>query len=297
MTISKRPHPKKILSTLVITGMSGSGKSTALKALEDVGYFCVDNLPVAMLPEFLRFQERTASDGQKIALVMDIREGSFLEHYRHTFDSLKKEGFPLEVLFLDARDQVLIRRFNQTRRQHPLKPKGKVAEGIAMERERMVELREYADKVLDTSNMNVHQLRRTILEFYGAREGLGFIVHLISFGFKHGIPEDANLVLDVRFLPNPYFVEELKRMNGTHKEVRSYVLDHPNTESFMQHIKALLEFLLPQYKSEGKPYLAIAVGCTGGCHRSVAIVEYLREMFTKKGEEVIVTHRDLELEE
>ncbi len=281
----------------MITGMSGSGKSTALKALEDVGYFCVDNLPVAMLPEFLRFQERTAGAQQKIALVMDVREGSFLEHYRAIFDTIKDEGFPLEVLFLDASDQVLLRRFSQTRRHHPLNPGGKVPEGISMERGRLAELREYADKVVDTSGMNVHQLRKRILELYGAREGFGFAVHLISFGFKHGIPEDANLVLDVRFLPNPYFVERLRAKDGTDPEVQNYVLDHADTETFLRYIEDLLAFLLPRYKNEGKPYLSIAVGCTGGCHRSVAIVEHLGRLFTKRGEEVIVTHRDLEAEE
>ncbi len=285
------------VTTLVITGMSGSGKSTALKALEDAGYFCVDNLPVALLPEFLRFQERTSHGPQQVALVMDVREGSFLENYRSIFDALREEGFPLEVLFLDADDRVLIRRFSQTRRHHPLAPQGKVSDGIALERERLAELREYAHRVLDTSTMNVHQLRRSILSFYGRRRGGGFVVHLISFGFKHGIPDDVNLVLDVRFLPNPYFIDQLRPHSGRDRRVKEFVMEQPVTREFMERAVGLLRFLLPHYREEGKPYLSVGIGCTGGFHRSVAVAEELAEEFTKAGEEVIVTHRDLETEE
>ncbi len=290
--------PSRKVQTVVITGMSGSGKSTALKAFEDMGYFCVDNLPIALLPEFLFFQERTTVEPTRVALVMDIREGTFLDQYRPIFNELEKEGFHLEVLFLDAKDDVLVRRFNQTRRHHPLSPRGNVLEGIALERERMSELREYSDKLLDTSDLNVHQLRRNIIALYSGRESLDdLVIHLLSFGFKHGIPADANLVLDVRFLPNPFFEEDLRPLNGCDPMIQKYVLEKEDTLAFLSHLDELFSFLVPRYKKEGKSYLVIAVGCTGGRHRSVAVVEYLKEMFTKAGDNVIVSHRDLGLED
>ena len=288
----------KLVQTVVITGMSGSGKSTALKAFEDIGYYCVDNLPIALMPEFLSLTENASTMPTRVALVMDVREKSFLDRYRSIFTKIKEKGFHVEILFLDANDEVLVRRFSQTRRQHPLRPRGNVLEGIRIEREHLMRLREWADKLIDTSDFNVHQLRQDIIRLYSSRKRLDqLVIHLLSFGFKYGVPADANLVLDVRFLPNPYFEPELCPLSGCDREVRTYVLEKKDTMEFLHHVKGLLKFLVPEYRKEGKSYLVIAVGCTGGRHRSVVIVEHLKEVFTGADEEVIVTHRDLELEE
>jgi len=288
----------RLVQTVVITGMSGSGKSTALKAFEDIGYYCVDNLPIALMPEFLSLTENASTMPTRVALVMDVREKSFLDRYRSIFTKIKEKGFHVEILFLDANDEVLVRRFSQTRRQHPLRPRGNVIEGIRIEREHLMGLREWADKLIDTSDFNVHQLRQDIIRLYSSRKRLDqLVIHLLSFGFKYGVPADANLVLDVRFLPNPYFEPELCPLSGCDREVRTYVLEKKDTMEFLHHVKGLLKFLVPEYRKEGKSYLVIAVGCTGGRHRSVVIVEHLKEVFTGADEEVIVTHRDLELEE
>ncbi|PXF56783.1 MAG: RNase adapter RapZ [Deltaproteobacteria bacterium] len=277
--------------------MSGSGKSTVLKAFEDMDYYCVDNLPIALLPEFLSLTENVSTMPTRVALVMDVREKSFLDQYQSIFTQIKEEGFHLEILFLDAKDEVLVRRFSQTRRRHPLKPKGSILEGIPVEREYLMGLRECADKLFDTSDFNVHQLRQGIVRLYSPRKRLDqLVIHILSFGFKYGVPADANLVLDVRFLPNPYFEPDLRPLSGCDHEVQTYVLGKKDTIEFLKHAECLLKFLVPEYRNEGKSYLVIAVGCTGGLHRSVAIVEHLKEIFTGADEEVIVTHRDLELE-
>lgn len=287
----------RLVQTVIITGMSGSGKSTVLKAFEDMGYFCVDNLPIVLLPEFLSFTEGTSKGPTRVALVMDIREGTFLEQYRFIFSKIKEKGFHLEILFVDAKEDVLLRRYSQTRRHHPLDPSGEILKGIRLEREKMRDLRESADKLLDTSDMNVHQLRQNVFDLYAPRKRLDrMVIHLLSFGFKYGLPADANLVLDVRFLPNPYFEEGLKGLSGIDSEVRDFVLARKDTMEFLSHSEGLLKFLLPRYRNEGKSYLVIAVGCTGGRHRSVVIAEYLRDKFMKDGEEVIVNHRDVNRE-
>ncbi|MGQ9498804.1 MAG: RNase adapter RapZ [Dissulfurimicrobium sp.] len=285
------------MQTVIITGMSGSGKSTVLKAFEDMGYFCVDNLPIVLLPEFLFFMEGTAKGPTMVALVMDIREGTFLEQYRFIFSKIKEKGFHLEILFVDAKEDVLLRRYSQTRRHHPLEPSGEVLKGIRLEREKIMDLRESADKLLDTSNMNVHQLRQSVFDLYAPRKRLdSMVIHILSFGFKYGLPADANLVLDVRFLPNPYFEEDIKGLSGIDRKVRDFVLASKDTMEFLSHFESLLRFLLPRYRNEGKSYLVIAVGCTGGRHRSVVIAEYLRDKFMKDGEEVIINHRDMNRE-
>ncbi len=289
---------KKRVQTIIITGLSGSGKSTALKAFEDMGYFCVDNLPIVLLPEFLSITENASAVSTRVALVMDVRERGFLDQYQSIFNQIKKKGFYLEILFLDAKDEVIVRRFSQTRRCHPLQPRGDILKGIEIEKRRMRGLRECADRLIDTSNFNVHQLRQNLMGLYSSRKCLDrLVIHLLSFGFKYGVPADANLVLDVRFLPNPYFEPDLCPLSGCHPKVQAYVLEKEDTIKFLEHAEGLLRFLIPKYKMEGKSYLVIAVGCTGGRHRSVAIVEHLREIFAGSDEEVIVTHRDLELEE
>ena len=288
-----RPH----VQTVVVTGLSGSGKSTALKAFEDMGYFCVDNMPVSLLPDFLHLKERSARGPIKIAVVMDVREPDFLKRHEHVFNEIKKADFHLEVLFLDARDEVLVQRFNQTRRRHPLALKSPLIEGIKRERELLGGLREHASRLIDTSNLNVHQLRKEIMVLYSPRRCLHeMVVHLVSFGFKYGVPAEANLVFDVRFLPNPYFVGELRPHSGLDEMIQTFVLDTPLARTFVQDVAKMMESLIPAYKKEGKSYLVMAVGCTGGRHRSVAVVEHLKKIFTTMGEEVIVTHRDLELE-
>ncbi len=288
---------KPNVQAVVITGLSGSGKSTALKSFEDMGYFCVDNMPVTLLTEFFKLKEKASQGPIKIALVMDVREPDFLEEHKRIFKEINDLGFYLEVLFLDARDEVLVQRFNQTRRKHPLAQKRPLIEGIRKERELLRDLKEQAARLIDTSNLNVHQLRKEIMALYSPRKCLDeMVIHLVSFGFKYGVPAEANLVFDARFLPNPFFVPQLRPHSGLSMEVQTFVLDNTLSQVFVQTLTKMMELLLPAYKKEGKSYLVIAVGCTGGRHRSVAIVEHLKEIFTSMGEEVIVTHRDLELE-
>ncbi len=285
---------KKNIQAVVITGMSGSGKSTALRAFEDLGYYCVDNLPIALFPDFLSLSENSSEIPRKIALVMDVREKGFLDQYASIFSQVKEMGFHLEVLFLDANDNVLVQRFSQTRRKHPLQKNRDILSAIKEERFRTRGLREFADNYIDTSNKNVHELRQIVLNMYSSRDDLTKpLIHVISFGFKYGVPPDANLVFDVRFLPNPYFEPELRPKSGLDESVFRYVLKKEETKTFLKHLEGLFGYLVPRYYSEGKVYLVIGIGCTGGRHRSVAIARWLGDMFTSQGEEVIVTHRDL----
>ncbi len=287
----------RLVQTVVITGMSGSGKSTALKAFEDLGYYCVDNLPITLLPEFLLLTENSAESETKVALVMDVREKTFLDQYNSIFTRIRNSGFHLEVLFLDCRDEIIVRRFSQTRRRHPLDREGNMVTGIMVERKRLSGLREFADRLIDTSNFNVHQLRETIITLYSPRTHLDHLmIHVMSFGFKYGVPADANLVFDVRFLPNPYFDPELRALSGRDQPVQDYVLGHQETREFNSHLTTLLDFIIPQYRKEGKSYLVIAIGCTGGRHRSVTIAEWLNNYLLKRDEEVLLTHRDMQLE-
>ncbi len=287
----------RLVQTVVITGMSGSGKSTALKAFEDLGYYCVDNLPITLLEEFLILTDNTAESETKVALVMDVREKSFLDQYNSIFTRIRNSGFHLEVLFLDCRDEIIVRRFSQTRRRHPLDRDGDIVTGIKVERKRLRGLREFADRLIDTSNFNVHQLRETVITLYSPRSSLDHLmIHVMSFGFKYGVPADANLVFDVRFLPNPYFVPELRALSGRDQQVQDFVLNHRETEEFNSHLTGLLDFIIPQYRKEGKSYLVIAIGCTGGRHRSVTIAEWLKNYLAKGKEEVLLTHRDMQME-
>lgn len=290
---------KKDIQTVVITGMSGSGKSTALRAFEDMGYYCLDNLPITLLPEFLSLAENSKEIPAKIAMVMDLREKGFLDQYGSIFKQVKGSGYHVEVLFLDTSDEALIQRFSQTRRRHPLQHEAttRLEDAIAQERERLRGLREFADKYIDTSQFNVHQLRQAVITLYSKRKDLGrLLIHVISFGFKYGVPADANLVFDVRFLANPYFDLDLRPLSGKDRPVQEYVMQDQETSKFLSHLEQMLTFLIPNYQKEGKSYLVIAVGCTGGRHRSVAVAEWLGEFFSKRGQEVILTHRDLQKE-
>ncbi len=268
----------KNLRIVVITGLSGSGKSTASRALEDMGFFCIDNLPMALLPKLLELGSASLGEYSKIALVMDLREKEFLKAYREVFSRLREEGFQLEILFLEASDEVLVRRYSETRRSHPLADG--VWDGIHKEREMLAELRSLATLVMDTSNYNVHQLQMAIRDLFGQRPlGRRMVLTFISFGYSHGIPQEADLLMDVRFLPNPYFVEDLKDLSGVDARIQDFSLGSAEAQDFLSHFQSLLEYLLPLYEREGKAYLTVAIGCTGGKHRSVAVAERMAKIF------------------
>jgi len=305
----------KNIRVILISGLSGSGKTTAIKALEDIGFYCVDNLPILLLPKFIELFEQSGGKISKVAVVEDIRgeasyppsrepgdaegETNFLEDSRTMIQNLKREGYPIEILFLESSDPVLMRRFSETRRQHPLAVGGSIREGLLLERERLQGIRDMANQVIDTSQLNVHQLKEKIQQYaQEERSSSHMTVALLSFGYSFGIPFESDLLMDVRFLPNPYFVEELKRLKGDHPKVAEYVLQWEETKAFLQHVQEFIRFLLPLYERERKTHLTIAVGCTGGRHRSIVIVnqlaEMLRDELAKRGIFLSVKHRDAE---
>ena len=281
---------------VVVTGLSGAGKSTATKALEDLGFFCIDNLPVTLLPKLLELVSHGTSDEvQRLAIVVDAREGRFLDSTPAALEEVRREGHQLEVVFFDCADDALMRRFSETRRRHPLSPEGSVQEGIALERGMLTQLRALADQIVDTTRMNVHELRDVITaKFGGPGQDDKLNLTLLSFGFRNGIPPASDLVFDVRFLPNPYFVEGLKPHPGTDPRVAAWVLERMQTQEFLARLESLLQFLIPQYRAEGKSYLTVSIGCTGGRHRSVALAEELgRRLTEKQRANVKITHRDV----
>ncbi|KFE68980.1 RNase adapter RapZ [Hyalangium minutum] len=279
---------------VIITGMSGSGKSTAIRALEDAGFFCIDNLPVLLLPKLTEL----AGSGQieRMALVVDVREGIFLKEAPRVLDEVRRAGHQVEVLFLDSSDDSLIRRFSETRRRHPLAPTGTVADGIKAEREELRDLRELADQVIDSSALNVHDLKRMVQARFSPEPAAGPSLSVMSFGYRHGVPPQADLVLDVRFLPNPYFVPELKGLTGKNPKVSAYVLDREETQQFLSKVVDLCRFLFPRYQKEGKAYLTVALGCTGGKHRSVAIAAELTRQLQPEIPRIQLWDRDIEKE-
>ena len=280
---------------LIITGLSGSGKSTAVRALEDEGFFCLDNLPVSLFSTFIELVGKSEDKVRDVALVMDIRGRDFLKGYEKVFQEIREAGHVVEILFFDATDEVLVRRFSETRRRHPALDSGSVPEGIRFERVQLAELRRLATTIIDTSELNVHQLKEVVITHVkgdqGARE---MTVHLQSFAYRYGIPLESDLVMDVRFLPNPHFVPELKPFSGLEPGVKSYVLNKPETGLFLDKFRDLLEFLVSGYRREGKTYVTVSIGCTGGRHRSVVIVEELRNYFEGKKIQLKVTHRDMD---
>lgn len=279
---------------VIVTGLSGSGKSTVVNALEDMGFFCVDNLPIDLLPKLLELTESSGAELTRLALVIDLRQRRFFPRYSAIVDFLAAANTPMEVLFLEARDDVLIRRYSETRRQHPLAMTGNLLDGIRKERQELAEIRERADRVIDTSNTTVHELREEIRKIFGSMDGKELKIVVRSFGFGRGLPMESDLVLDVRFLPNPYFVAELKPKDGRDPEVARWVHAQETTKVFLRKLEDLLTFLLPLYIQEGKQYLTIAVGCTGGRHRSVVISEHLSEFLVRLGySRVEVNHREL----
>jgi len=323
-----RASKVKNIRVILISGLSGSGKTTAIKALEDVGFYCVDNLPIPLLPKFIELCQQSGGKISKVAVVEDIRgeasypvsqqvttpvrdgtvtreaestggENDFLKASRRIIQDLKREGYWIEILFLEASDSILMRRFSETRRQHPLALGGSIRDGLQLERKRLQFIRDMANQVIDTSTLSVHQLKEKVQQY--VQEGTSsnqMTVTILSFGYSFGIPFETDLLMDVRFLPNPYFVEELRGFKGDHPKVSEYVLQWEETKEFLRHFQNLIQFLLPLYQKEMKTHLTIAVGCTGGRHRSVVIVnrlaEMLREELMKSGIFLSVQHRDVE---
>jgi UPF0042 nucleotide-binding protein len=281
----------------IITGLSGSGKTTAINALEDAGFFCIDNLPIILLPKFLELRTETNSEITKLALVMDLREKEFLQRYPEIFQKLRNEGYLFEILFLEASSEVLLRRYSQTRRKHPLSEGKSLPEGIQAEREALKELRDLADRIIDTSNYNVHELKEIVLNHVlKAIPEKRMKIFILSFGYKYGIPHDADLVIDVRCLPNPHFVQELKNLDGTSPKVKEYMDRWKETHDFLDKYLDLLYFLIPLYEKEGKSSLTIAIGCTAGRHRSVSIAETIFKKLKKAKFFITLTNRDIGLE-
>ncbi len=286
----------KNLNIVIITGLSGSGKSMAIDALEDVGYFCVDNLPVLLLPKFLELHSGGVSEIQKLVFGMDLRQKEFVKNYQEIFHLLRKEGYRFVVLFLECSEEVLLKRYSETRRQHPIANGANLVDRIRSEKRQLKGLKEMADKIIDTSNLTVHQLKDVIIQH--ALQGVKterMRISVLSFGFKYGVPLEADLLIDVRFIPNPYFIPELKKLDGKDDRVQQFVTKWTETREFFEKYFALLEYVLPLYEREGKSYLTIAVGCTGGRHRSVTVAEKIFEHLREEKRELTLKHRDIEL--
>lgn len=282
------------LRICVITGLSGSGKSTAIRALEDEGFFCLDNLPLTLLQVFVDLLEKSSERISNVAIVIDIRAKDFFKGRESLFRELREAGHKVDILFLDASDEVLVRRFSETRRRHPALEGGAVRDGIRFEREHLAGLLQIATSIIDTSELNVHQLKELILRLVcGENAPKVFNIHLQSFGFRYGVPLESDIVMDVRFLPNPYFVPELKLQTGLDSGVREFLQNQPDTSEFLDRFLWFVEFLIPRYQQEGKSYLTISVGCTGGRHRSVFIIEVLRKFLAERKLSLKVTHRDM----
>ena len=281
------------MKIIILSGLSGSGKSTAIKALEDIGYFCVDSLPVLLISDFVELCRNSDLKINKIALVIDIRinDPSTLENISGFMDKLKTKAKNIQLVFLDANNEVLIKRFKETRRIHPLSRDGNIIDSVKEERKVLNNVRELSDHLIDTSEYNVHELRRHIQDVFRDRDTDTIYLSLMSFGFKHGYPLDADIVLDARFLPNPYFVDSLRPLDGTNDKIKEYVLSNEESKIFIEKITDLLSFLMPRYKKEGKSYLNLAIGCTGGKHRSVVITNEIANNY--KDYDVALKHRDI----
>jgi len=283
------------LNLVIVSGLSGSGKSHALKAFEDAGYFCIDNLPPALIPTFVELCNQQGGEISNVALGVDVRERVFFADLVGTLERVRALGYAIRLLFLEARDEVLVRRFSESRRPHPLLPHLPVLEGVRFEKERVAELRRHADRIIDTSDMTVHELRDVLTkEFSRGPATRRLTVTLLTFGYKFGVPYDIDLLFDVRFLKNPFFVPDLKPLPGDDPRVRAFVLSDPDAIDLLAQLESMLKFLIPLYEREQRSYLTIAIGCTGGRHRSVAIAGRLRESLGAIGHEVILKHRDLQ---
>jgi len=281
------------LHILIITGLSGAGKTLVINCLEDMGYYCVDNLPPVLLTKFIELSMQSEGNVDKVALVIDVRGREFFRDLSHALGKLKEDRIPYEILFLEASDEVLIRRFKETRRRHPLASGGRLFEAIQVERTMLEELRGKANVVIDTSNITPRELKEKLMGLYSEQHSGGFCLNIVSFGYKLGIPLDSDIVIDVRFLPNPFYNPVMKTMTGEDEDVINYVLNSPVTKCFCERFLSLLKFLIPHYIEEGKTNLAVAIGCTGGQHRSVVLVDYIGQQLRKMDYLVIIRHRDI----
>jgi UPF0042 nucleotide-binding protein len=281
---------------VIVTGLSGAGKTQAIRSLEDLGYFCVDNLPPTLIPKFAEVCFQTDGKIDKVALVIDIRGGTFFDTLFESLMYLKEQQYGYEILYLDASDETLIKRFKESRRKHPLAPEGRVLQGIELERHKLREVRDRADNIIDTSKLATRDLREKITEIYGevGQLEVELIITVLSFGFKYGIPVDSDLVFDVRFITNPFYIPELKKFSGMDVAVRDYVLGHHETTQFIEKLEDMLKFLIPNYLKEGKRQLIVSIGCTGGRHRSVAIANEIHERLKSEGHKVNIEHRDID---
>lgn len=290
----KRPARKTGTQQLVIvTGLSGSGKGSVLNAFEDLGFYCVDNLPVALIPTFSELYQEGRGEVERAALLVDAREGKQIDEFPRIYRQLRSQQ-PATLVFVEASDVALLRRFSETRRPHPLSNGGAVIDGIRAERKRMAPIRRLADVVIDTTKFTVHELRQWIIERFEKSGRQPLLVSVVSFGFRYGIPTEADLVFDVRFLPNPHFIPRLRPFSGKDPRVARYIRSFPQTGQFLRRIESLLGYLIPHYIREGKSYLTIALGCTGGRHRSVMLAEVIRKDLQSRGYAAKVVHRDLE---
>ncbi|SDL11442.1 RNase adapter RapZ [Natronincola ferrireducens] len=283
---------------VIVTGMSGAGKSEGVKYMEDLGFYCVDNIPPTLIPKFIELCRQSQGDIDKVALVIDIRGGMFFDDLFASLEDLEELGYSYEIMFLDASNETLIKRFKETRRKHPLSVNSSIGEGIDKERDRLKKLKAMATNIIDTTRMTPGQLKEEIRNIYlEGNQTNNLIIYITSFGFKHGIPLDSDLVFDVRFLPNPYYVEELRDFTGKDIKVREYVMNSPISIEFSNKLFDLVDFLIPHYIKEGKNQLVISIGCTGGRHRSVTIAHVLYHKLKEKGYRSILTHRDDTLRE
>ncbi len=289
----KHKHQLEGRQLVILTGLSGSGKSTVLRSFEDMGFYCVDNLPVELIPLFAELHSHGGEDFGRAALLVDAREGAQLSKLPGIYGHLRKDH-PMTLVFIEAREDALLRRYSETRRPHPLGKEYSVREGLQHERALMSPIRRMADIVIDTTRFNVHELRNFITQRFKSTNQQPLLVSLVSFGYRYGIPTDADLVFDVRFLPNPHFVPKLRRFSGLNQKVVRYLRSFPQTPVFLRRIEGLLVYLIPHYIREGKSYLTIAIGCTGGRHRSVMLTEAMHDALSKRGYEAKVVHRDVE---
>ena len=289
------PESPSHLRLVIVTGASGSGKTQVLKCLEDFGFFCVDNLPPALFQKFTELCAQRREEVRDVALGIDIRERGFFEDFSSNLAQLKNDDYQVELLFLEAQDEILVRRFSESRRPHPLLPNQPVIEGIRLERERLLELRNQADRIVDTSDFTVHNLKEWVARHYQERlQGQTMKVMVVTFGYKYGVPYDVDLVFDVRFLRNPHFVPSLNPLTGENEEVQRYVLETHEAKTFLAHLNDLFTFLLPLFERENRSYLTIAIGCTGGRHRSIAIAIRLRDILGSLGYSVEIRHREVQ---
>ncbi len=280
---------------MIVTGLSGAGKSQAIKCLEDIGFFCVDNLPTMLIPKFAEVCMESGGRLTRVALGIDIREGGFLNRLFDELDFLKKNQFSYEILFLEARTEVLLNRYSETRRKHPLSGSGHTSllAAIKGERSKMARLKRFAHHIIDTSDLNIHQLKERLVKIFSADDARPLTVNVVSFGYRYGVPSEADMVFDVRFLPNPNYVPTLKPSTGNERKVAEYVLRAPMSKEFIGKVEDMMEFLLPRFEREGKSYLTVGFGCTGGRHRSVVLANLLGKFLKEKGFQANVSHRDI----